>query len=118
MRVVHSRDPQGITAAPDFRRFVQEDRKPIPLEVQYHFQGIVISKDPPAIRCQGLPEFGHRPHGFTMVAFHAIPVVTCENRCVVRGSMDQINHDRHEGRFQIAVQVGEMQETKSLEGRR
>ena len=53
-----------------------------------------------------------------MVSFHAIPVVACENRCVVRGLMDQINHDRHEGGFQITVKVGEMQETKSLEGRR
>ncbi len=53
-----------------------------------------------------------------MVSFHAIPVVARENRCVVRGLFDQINHDRHEGGVQVAVQVGEMQETKSLEGRR
>ena len=33
MRVVHSGDPQRIPAAPDFCRFVQEDRKPVPLEV-------------------------------------------------------------------------------------
>ena len=118
MRVVHSSDPQGITAAPDFRHFVEEDRKPITLEVQYHFQGIVISKDSPAIGGQCLPELCHRLRGGTMVAFHAIPVVSCENRRVVRGSMDQINHDRHEGGLQVAVQVGEMQEAKSLEGRR
>lgn len=117
MRVVHSRDPQGITAAPDFRRFVQENRNPVPLEVQHHFQGIMIPKDAPAIGCQCLPELGHSPHGVTMVSVHAIPVVTREDRRVVRGLMDQINHDRHEGGFQIAVQVGEMQETKSLEGR-
>lgn len=118
MRVINSGDPQRIPAAPDFRHFVEEDRKPITLEVQYHFQGIVISKDSPAIGCQCLPELCHRLRGGTMVAFHAIPVVSCENRRVVRGSMDQINHDRHEGGLQVAVQVGEMQEAKSLEGRR
>jgi hypothetical protein len=53
-----------------------------------------------------------------MVAFHAIPVVAREHRRVVGGSMDQINHDRHEGGFQVAVQVREMQEAKSLERRR
>ena len=118
MRVVHSSDPQGISAAPDFRRFIQEDREPVPLEVQYHFQGIVIPKDAPAIGCQCLAELCHRLRGGTMVSFHAIPVVACENRRVVRDSIDQINHYRHEGRFQITVQVGEMQETKSLKGRR
>ena len=118
MRVVHSSDPQGIPATPDFRRFVQENRKPVPLEVQHHFQGIVIPKNAPAIGWQCLPELRHRPHGVTMVSFHPIPVVACENRRVVRGLMDQINHDRHEGGFQITVKVGEMQETKSLEGRR
>ena len=118
MRVINSGDPQRIPAAPDFRHFVEEDRKPITLEVQYHFQGIVISKDSAAIGGQCLPELCHRLRGGTMVAFHAIPVVPCENRRVVRGSMNQINHDRHEGGFQVAVQVREMQETKPLEGRR
>ena len=118
MRVVHSGDPQGIPAAPDFHGFVQKDRESIPLEVQHHFQGIVIPKDAPAIGCQCLPELCHRLRGGTMVSFHAIPVVPCENRRVVRGSMNQINHDRHEGGLQVAVQVGEMQETKSLEGGR
>ena len=118
MRVVHSGDPQRIPAAPDFRRFVQEDRKPITLEVQHHFQGIVISKDSPAFRRQRLAEVRYRLRGGTMVTFHAIPVVARENRRVVRGSMDQINHDRHERGFQVTVQVCEMQEAKSLEGRR
>lgn len=118
MRVVHSGDPQRIPAAPDFRRFVQENRKPVPLEVQHHFQGIVIPKDATAIRCQRLAELCHRLCGGTMVSFHAIPVVARENRRVVRGLFNQINHDRHEGGFQVAVQVGEMQEAKSLEGRR
>lgn len=118
MRVVHSGDPKRIAAALDFSRFVQEDRETIPLEVQHHFQGIVISKDSPAVRCQRLAEVRHGPCGGTMVAFHAIPVVARENRRVVRGSMDQINHDRHESGFQVAVQVREMQEAKSLEGRR
>ena len=88
MRVVHSGDPQRIPAAPDFRHFVEEDRKPITLEVQHHFQGIVISKDSPAIRCQRLAEVRHGPCGGTMISFHAIPVVARENRRVVRGSMD------------------------------
>ena len=118
MRVINSGDPQRIPAAPDFRHFVEEDRESVPLEVQYHFQGIVISKDSPAIGGQCLPELCHRLRGGTMVTFHAIPVVACENRRVVRGSMNQINHDRHEGGLQVAVQVGEMQETKSFEGRR
>jgi hypothetical protein len=118
MRVVHSGDPQRIPAAPDFHGFVQKDRESIPLEVQRHFQGIVIPKDAPAVRRQRLAEVRHGPCGGTMVAFHAIPVVPCENRRVVRGLMDQINHDRHQGGFQVAVQVGEMQEAKSLEGRR
>ena len=118
MRVINSGNPQRIPAAPDFRHFVQEDLESVPLEVQYHFQGIVIPKDAPAIGCQCLPELCHRLRGGTMVAFHAIPVVSCENRRVVRGSMDQINHDRHEGGLQIAVQVGEMEEAKSFEGRR
>ncbi len=118
MRVVDSGDPYGVSATPDFRRFVQKDRESIPLEVQHHFQGIMISKDSPAIGGQCLPELCHRLRGGTMVAFHAIPVVPCENRRVVRGSTDQINHDRHQGGLQVAVQVGEMQETKSFEGRR
>jgi len=118
MRVVHSSDPQRIPSAPDFSRFVQEDWEPVPLEVQHHFQGIVISKDSPAIRCQRLAELCHRLRGGTMVSFHTIPVVARENRRVVRGLFNQINHDRHEGGFQVAVQVGEMQEAKSLEGRR
>lgn len=118
MRVVHSGDPQGIHSAPDFSRFVQEDWEPVPLEVQHHFQWIVIPKDAPAIRCQRLAELCHRLRGGTMVAFHAVPVVSCQNSRVVRGFFDQINHDRHEGGFQVAVQVGEMQEAKSLEGRR
>ena len=51
-----------------------------------------------------------------MVAFHPIPVVSRENCCVVRGSMDQIPHDRHQGGFQVAVQVSEMQKTKTFKG--
>lgn len=118
MRIINSGDPQRTPAAPDFHGFVQKDRESIPLKVQHHFQGVVIPKDSPAIRRQCLPELCHRLRCGTMVAFHAIPVVSCENRRVVRGSMDQINHDRHESGFQVAVQVREMQEAKSLEGRR
>ena len=118
MRVIDSGYPQRIPAAPDFRHFVQEDLESVPLEVQYHFQGIVISKDAPAVRRQRFAEVRHGQCGGTMVAFHAIPVVARENRRVVRGSMDQINHDRHERGFQVTVQVCEMQEAKSLEGRR
>ena len=97
MRVVDSGDPYGVTVALDFCRFVQEDREPVSLEVQHHFQGIVIPKDAPAIGGQCLPELRHRPHGVTMVSFHAIPVVAREHCRVVWGSMDQINYDRHEG---------------------
>ncbi len=109
MRVIHSGDPYRVSAAPDFCRFVQEDREPIPLEVQYHFQGIVIAKDSPAVRCQSFAEVRHRLRSSNMVAFHAVPVVSCENSGVVRGSMDQIDDHRHECWLQIAVQVGEMQ---------
>jgi len=106
MRVVHSGDPQRIAAAPDFRRFVQEDRKVVPLEVQRHFQGIVISKDSPAVRRQRLPEICHRLRGGPMVSFHTIPVVARENRRVMRGLFHQIDYDRHECGLQIAVKVG------------
>jgi hypothetical protein len=34
----------------------------------------------------------------------------------VRGSKDQIHYDRHQGGFEVAVQVSEMQKTKTFKG--
>ena len=118
MRVVHSGDPQGISPAPDFSCFVEEDREPVPLEFQHHFQWIVISKDSPAVRCQCFAEVRHRLRSGNMVTFHTVPVISCEHRRVMRGLFHQIDDHRHECGLQIAVQIGELKKTKSFESGR
>jgi hypothetical protein len=116
--VVHPGDPQGISAAPDFSRFIEKDRESIALEFQDHFKRIMVSEDAPAVRRQSLAKVRHCPRRGLMLTGHTIPVIPGEHSGIMCGLFYQIDDERHEVRIQIAVQVGELQKAKAFKRRR
>lgn len=112
--VVHPGDPQGISAAPDFRCFIEKDRESIALEFQDHFKRIMVSEDAPAVRRQGLAKVRHCPRCGLMLTCHTISVIPGEHSGIMCGLFHQIDDERHEFRIQIAVQVRELQKAKTF----
>ena len=116
MRIVDPAEPKTLTVTLESDRLVEQNRQADFFELGNHLEKIMVAENAKANRC----ECGTNPRQLaqagSVVAFHPISEITCEDRRIVRRGLDEVFDHRRQFDIQIAVEIAELQQAEAVEG--